>query len=97
MGRGVAAIALFAAALASVAAPAAAEREPRPARVSLIGLDPANVERRIGPPDDRNDLPDSDEAYWTYHTKAGTLTVHFQNDRVVDIDPSDFPIETILR
>ena len=33
---------------------------------------------------------------WIYKTKAGTVSVHFQNAVVVDIDPADFPVEAIL-
>jgi hypothetical protein len=69
----------------------------KPDRAKLIGLAPAEVVERIGPPDDKEDLPDSNEAYWTYRTRAGTLTVHFQNSGVVDIDPPTFPVEMILK
>jgi len=67
------------------------------ARAKLAGLGPAEVVERIGPPTEKEDLVDSAEAYWTYRTKAGTLTVHFQNNAVVDIDPSDFPVDAILK
>jgi hypothetical protein len=66
-------------------------------RAKLVGLDTVEVEQRIGPPAEKNELADSNEAYWTYKTKAGTLSVHFQNGIVIDIDPADFPVETILK
>jgi hypothetical protein len=64
---------------------------------TLIGLDNAAVETLIGPPAEKDELADSNEAYWTYTTSAGTLILHFQNAAVVDIDPADFPVERILR
>ena len=66
-------------------------------RAKLVGLDAAAVEARIGPPTEKEELADSNEAYWIYRTPVGTLSVHFQNAQVVDIDPSDFPVEAILR
>jgi hypothetical protein len=66
-------------------------------RAKLVGLDTAAVEARIGPPTEKEELADSNEAYWIYKTKAGTLSVHFQNAQVVDIDPADFPVEAILK
>lgn len=66
-------------------------------RAKLVGLDTAAVELRIGPPNEKDELADSNEAYWIYRTKAGTLSVHFQNALVVDIDPADFPVEAILK
>jgi hypothetical protein len=66
-------------------------------RPTLVGLDAAGVESLIGPPREKNDLADSNEAYWTYKTAAGTLTLHLQNSVVVDVDPADFPVERILR
>jgi hypothetical protein len=66
-------------------------------RAKLVGLDTAAVEARIGPPAEKDELADSDEAYWIYKTRAGTLSVHFQNALVVDIDPTDFPVEAILK
>jgi len=68
-----------------------------PDRAKLVGLDAAAVEARIGPPTEKDELADSNEAYWVYKTAAGTLTVHFQNAQVVDIDPTDFPVEKILK
>ncbi|HEY2150826.1 MAG TPA: hypothetical protein VGH34_08460 [Vicinamibacterales bacterium] len=53
-------------------------------RVKLDGLDAAAVERKIGAPSEKEEL-------------AGTLSVHFQNSVVVDINPPDFPVETILK
>jgi hypothetical protein len=67
------------------------------AGVTLVGLDTRQVQERIGPPDEKNELADSNEAYWIYKTKAGTLSVHFENSIVLDIDPADFPVETILK
>jgi len=32
-----------------------------------------------------------------YKSNAGTLSVHFENGVVVDIDPADFPVERILK
>ncbi|MGH9145001.1 MAG: hypothetical protein ACRD2I_28010 [Vicinamibacterales bacterium] len=69
---------------------------PKGERATLVGLTYAQVEARIGRPDDKNELADSNEAYWIYRTKAGTLSVHFENAIVVDIDPADFPVGTIL-
>lgn len=66
-------------------------------KVTLIGLDPAGVERRIGLPDEKDELAGSDEVYWTYRTKRGTLSVHFQNQIVVGYSPEDFPLEQILK
>jgi hypothetical protein len=66
-------------------------------RATIVGLDAGEVEKRIGVPDERNELADSDEVYWIYKTKAGTLSIHFQNAVVVDIDPADFPLEKILK
>jgi hypothetical protein len=66
-------------------------------RPALVGLDAAAVEKLIGPPGDKDELADSNEAYWTYTTSAGILLLHFQNATVLDIDPADFPIERILR
>lgn len=65
--------------------------------VSLIGLEPAAVEKKIGPPDEKDELADSDEIYWIYKTPFGTLSVHFQNHAVVGISPENFPIEKILK
>jgi hypothetical protein len=76
---------------------ASPQTPPKSERVKLVGLDMTEIEKRIGPPAEKEDLPDSNEAYWIYKTKAGTLSVHFQNLVVVDIDPADFPVETILR
>lgn len=80
----------------TIAAGAAQSDRDRP-RVSLIGLDQAKVEAMIGKPDETDTLADSGEVFWVYKTKAGTLTVHFQNGTVVDIAPEDFPLETILK
>jgi hypothetical protein len=66
-------------------------------RVKLDGLDAAAVERKIGPPAEKEELADSNEVYWIYKTRSGTLSVHFQNSVVVDINPPDFPVETILK
>jgi hypothetical protein len=66
-------------------------------RVKLVGLDPPAVEARIGAPAEKKELADSNEADWIYKTKAGTLSVHFQNAVVVDIDPANFPVDTILK
>jgi hypothetical protein len=66
-------------------------------RVTLVGLDAAAVEKRIGAPVEKEELADSNEMYWIYKTKSGTLSVHFQNAVVVDIDPADFPVDTILK
>lgn len=76
---------------------AGAQDRTKPDRAKLVGLDAAAVEARIGPPTEKNDLADSNEMYWIYKTPAGTLTVHFQNAQVVDIDPADFPVEAILK
>ena len=70
---------------------------PKDERVSLVGLTYAQVEARIGPPGEKNELADSNEAYWMYRTAAGALSVHFENAIVLDIDPSDFPVATILK
>jgi hypothetical protein len=70
---------------------------PGPDRARLVGLDAVEVEARIGPPAEKNELADSNEAYWIYKTLAGTLSVHFENALVIDIDPADFPVETLLR
>ena len=67
------------------------------ARAKLVGLETREVEARIGPPNEKEELADSNEAYWIYKTKAGTLAVHFQNGLVVDIDPANFPVESILK
>lgn len=66
------------------------------AAFTLVGLTPAQVEDAIGRPDDRRDLADSDESYWSYSTRYGTLSVHFENGLVVSIAPDDFPVEKIL-
>lgn len=68
-----------------------------PTKATLIGLDPAAVEAKIGKPDEKDELADSDEAYWIYKTKAGTLTVHFQNHVVISYTPEDFPLEQIWK
>ena len=87
---------LFAAALIAVGIVASAQA-PAPDRARLVGLDTTEVEKRIGPPSEKEELADSNEAYWIYRTKAGRLSVHFQNFLVIDIDPPDFPVETILK
>ena len=74
-----------------------AQDRTKPERAKLIGLDMAEVKGRIGSPTEKEELADSNEAYWIYKTKAGTLSVHFQNALVVDIDPADFPVEAILK
>jgi len=66
-------------------------------RANLQGLDPAGVKERIGPPDEIDEHGESDEVYWMYNTKAGTLSVHFQNGYVIGIDPRDFPVAAILK
>jgi hypothetical protein len=66
-------------------------------KVTLIGLRPPQVEAKFGAPDEKDVLPDSDEAYWTYKTSHGELTVHFQNSVVVGYSPEDFPLETIVK
>jgi hypothetical protein len=92
---------------------AAARRDPRPTttvrnvhrvqssepqdRANLQGLDPAGVKERIGPPDEIDEHGESDELYWIYNTKEGTLSVHFQNGYVIGIDPRDFPVAKILK
>lgn len=68
-----------------------------PERPALTGLDAAAVETLIGAPANKDELADSNEAYWTFTTPAGALILHFQNSVVVDIDPADFPVERILR
>ena len=68
-----------------------------PDRARLVGLDVVEVAARIGPPAEKNELADSNEAYWIYKTQAGTLSVHFENALVIDIDPADFPVETLLK
>lgn len=68
-----------------------------PGKITLVGLDQAQVEKRIGAPDEKDDLADSDEAYWIYKTQHGTLTVHFQNRLVVSYSPDDFPLEKIIK
>jgi hypothetical protein len=70
---------------------------PAQGRVKLDGLDAAAVERKIGPPSEKEELADSNEVYWIYKTGSGTLSVHFQNSVVIDINPADFPVETILK
>jgi hypothetical protein len=66
-------------------------------KVTLIGLEPAVVEQKIGPPDDKDELADSDEVYWIYKTAFGTLSIHFQNHVVVSYSPEDFPLEKIVK
>jgi hypothetical protein len=66
-------------------------------KVLLTGLDPAAVEKKIGAPDEKDELADSDEIYWIYRTAFGILSVHFQNRAVIGITPEDFPIERILK
>ena len=83
--------------LASGLVVAGAQDRTKPDRAKLVGLDSAAVEARIGPPTEKDELADSNEMYWIYKTPAGTLTVHFQNAQVVDIDPVDFPVEAILK
>ena len=46
---------------------------------------------------EKGELADSNEAYWIYKTKAATLSVHFQNAVVVDIDPANCPVDTIRK
>ncbi len=82
--------------VASLAAADAQDRDKQD-RVKLVGLDPAAVEAMIGPPSEKDELADSNEAYWIYRTKAGVLSVHFQNSLVVDIEPADFPVDAILK
>jgi hypothetical protein len=74
-----------------------ADHKTKPERATLVGLDTAEVLERIGPPAEKNELADSNEAYWIYKTQAGTLSVHFENALVIDIDPADFPVETLLK
>jgi hypothetical protein len=76
---------------------AVAQDRTKPDQAKLVGLDTAAVEARIGPPTAKDELADSNEAYWIYNTPVGTLSVHFQNAQVVDIDPADFPVEKILK
>lgn len=64
---------------------------------TLIGLDPAAVERKIGAPQAKDELADSDEMYWIYRTPEGELSVHFQNRLVIGYTPEDFPLEKILK
>ena len=64
-------------------------------KLTLVGLRPQQVEAKIGAPDEKDVLADSDEAYWTYKTPHGVLTVHFQNGLVVSFTPEDFPLEKI--
>jgi hypothetical protein len=66
-------------------------------KVTLIGLEPAAVERKIGVPDEKDELADSDEIYWIYKTTHGVLSVHFQNHLVVSYSPEDFPLEKIVK
>lgn len=66
-------------------------------RANLQGLDPAGVKARIGPPDEIDEHGESDELFWIYNTKEGTLSVHFQNGYVIGIDPRDFPVAKILK
>jgi hypothetical protein len=67
------------------------------AKPTLIGLAPKEVEAHIGPPDTKDDLADSDEAFWTYKTARGLLAIHFQNQAVISFSPGDFPLETIWK
>ena len=98
MRLSIAIVVLYAATLAGfVAAAPALQNRPVPDRAKLVGLDSAEVEARIGAPTEKNELADSNEMFWIYRTKAGTLSVHFENGVVVDIDPADFPVETILK
>ena len=76
---------------------AGAQAPAKPDRAKLVGLDTVEVEQRIGKPSEKDELADSNEVYWTYKTKAGTLSVHFQNGVVLDIDPADFPVDAILK
>lgn len=55
------------------------------------------VEKKIGPPDENDDLVDSDETFWMYRTAYGTLSVHFQNHVVVSFTPEDFPLDKIIK
>jgi len=80
-----------------VIATTASQTPSKPARLTLIGLDAAAVVARIGEPDQKDELADSDEAYWIYKTKAGVLTVHFQNHVVITYSPEDFPLEKIWK
>ena len=75
----------------------AAGSQPSKARFTLIGLDPAAVEKKIGAPDEKDDLADSDETFWIYRTAYGTLSVHFQNHVVVSFTPEDFPLDQIIK
>ena len=66
-------------------------------KATLIGLTPRAVESKIGKPDEIDALADSDEVYWTYKTKYGELSVHFENGLVISFSPEEFPLEKILK
>ena len=90
-------VAFAIAAAAGCTAVSTVQNQPRPYRATLVGLDPVEVESRIGQPAEKTVLPDSNETYWIYKTKAGPLSVHFENAVVVDIDPAGFPVEILFR
>jgi hypothetical protein len=87
----------FALALALACAIATASAHTANQRVTLVGLDATQVEKKIGAPNEKDELADSDEAYWIYKTPYGTLSVHFQNRLVVSYSPEDFPLEKIVK
>jgi len=57
-------------------------------QIPIVGLEPAQVELLLGPPDDRRTL--ADKTYWTYYRHNGEAgAVHrleLGNDRVVAIE-----------